>query len=520
MELSTLENWLWSAACSVRGALQAAQYKEYILPLLFFKRLSDVYADELDKLETELGGRDLALELAHTDRSLVRFYIPWEHTWDEVRKDTTQLGQRLTDAVLAIARENADLQGVIDLVDFNATTAGQRILNDDTLARLVEILSAHRLGLHDVEPDILGRAYEYLIRKFAEDSGQSAGEFFTPPEVGQLMAYILDPDEGETLYDPACGSSGLLIKAQLRLREKVAKRLGKDPHDLVPGDIKQPLRLFGQEINHITYAMSRMNAFLHDMDTEVALGDTMRSPVFVEEDGSLNRFDKVTANPMWNQDFPSGLADKDPFSRFAWGTPPNNSADWGWVQHMLASVKDGGKVAVVLDTGSVSRGSGNQGRNRERDIRRQCVEADWVECVILMPENLFYNTNAPGIIMVLNLAKAHPGEILLVNASKLYEKGRPKNYLTDEHIEHIFRLYHDWEAEEGASAVVTTQQVTANDYNLSPSRYVASNDMPEVLSLEDALVQLAEAEEERRRADEALDEVLSKLGFSNWRHSD
>jgi len=520
MELSTLENWLWDAACSVRGPLVASQYKDYILPLLFFKRLSDVYADELNKLAEELGGYDTAKGLAQQDRALIRVYIPEDHTWDDVRKQTEGLGERLTETMRAIARENPALQGVIDLVDFNATTAGQRILDDDSLARLVEILNRHRLGLQDVEPDILGRAYEYLIRKFAEGSGQSAGEFFTPPEVGWLMAYILDPEEGETLYDPACGSGGLLIKAQLRLRDKVAERLGKDPHALAPGDIRRPLQLYGQEFNHTTYAMARMNAFVHDMSAAIAIGDTMRAPnTFGGPDGSLPRFAKVTANPMWNQDFPGDVYDNDPYNRFAWGAPPASSADWGWVQHMLASLSEGGKMAVVLDTGAVSRGSGNQGSNRERDIRKKCVEADWVEAVILLPENLFYNTSAPGIVMVLNLNKpeARQGKILLVNASQLFEKGRPKNHLTDAHIAHIFGLYRDWQAEEGVSAVVTMQQVAANDYNLSPSRYVASNDHEPPMPLEEALVLLAQAEEARAEADAELDRILSKLGFEGWR---
>ena len=246
MDITTLENWLWEAACSIRGPLDAPKYKDYILPLLFYKRLSDVYEDELRKLSREFGDEALARQLAQEDRALIRFYIPNGHTWPEVRKSPVKLGERLTDAVKAISKENPKLVGVIDIVDFNATAAGQRILDDDTLARLTEILNRQRLGLRDVEPDILGRAYEYLLRKFAEGSGQSAGEFYTPMEVATLMSFILDPEEGETIYDPACGSGGLLIKAQLRLRDKAAQRLGKDVHDLKPGDVQRPLQLFGQ----------------------------------------------------------------------------------------------------------------------------------------------------------------------------------------------------------------------------------------------------------------------------------
>jgi type I restriction enzyme M protein len=327
MDITTLENWLWEAACSIRGPLDAPKYKDYILPLLFYKRLSDVYEDKIQRLREKLGDEDLARQLAREDRRLTRFYIPEGHTWSEIRISPVNLGERLTEAMRKIARENDCLQGVVDIVDFNATAAGQRILNDDTLARLMEILNQHRLGLDDVEPDILGRAYEYLLRKFAEGSGQSAGEFYTPMEVGTLMAYILDPEEGETVYDPACGSGGLLIKAQLRLLEKVAQWLGKGPHDLKPGDVQRPLRLFGQEINHLTRAIAEMNAIIHDMEAEIALGDTMRNPRFLDEDGSLRTFDRVTANPMWNQKFGQEVYENDTFGRFTRGTPPSSSAD-------------------------------------------------------------------------------------------------------------------------------------------------------------------------------------------------
>ena len=523
MDIATLENWLWDAACSVRGPLDAPKYKDYILPLLFYKRLSDVYEDELNRLGEELGSAGLARELAEQDRKLVRFFIPNGFIWAEVRKSPVRLGERLTEAMREIAKENPKLAGVIDVVDFNATAAGQRILDDDALTWLMEILNRQRLGLRDVDPDILGRAYEYLLRKFSEGSGQSAGEFYTPMPIATLMARILDPQEGETIYDPCCGSGGLLIKAQLRLREKVAEKLGKVAHDLRPEEVGRPLQLFGQEIMHGTYAMGKMNAFVHDMEAEIALGDTMKAPRFVTEDGGLRTFEKVTANPMWNQRFGAEVYENDAFDRFAHGTPPSSSADWGWIQHMLASLGPAGKMAVVLDTGAVSRGSGNQGSNRERDVRRSLVEGnlviqgDLIEAVILLPENMFYNTSAPGIILVVNRAKDHPGEVLLINAAKLCEKGRPKNFLTDEHVAQIHGVYEQWRAEEGISAIITAQEAARNDYNVSPSRYVARDDVDPPLPLEEALVLLAQAEEARAKANAGLDAVLAGLGFADWR---
>jgi type I restriction enzyme M protein len=511
LDLPTLENWLWEAACAIRGPVDAPKFKDYILPLVFLKRLSDVFDDEINALALEFGGRINVLELVDQDHKLVRFYIPEIARWSQIRVRSTGLGQYLTEAVRAVARENPRLAGVIDLVDFNATAAGQRIIPDEYLAKLVEILSRYRLGLHDVEPDILGRAYEYLLRKFAEGQGQSAGEFYTPREVAILMARLLEPEPGMTVYDPCCGSGGLLIKCHLRLLETHGV-VENGRHKLPPH--VAPLKLYGQEINPTTFAIAKMNAFIHDMEAEIALGDTMRKPAFTSPQGSLRTFDLVVANPMWNQDFPVEVYEHDPYDRFRYGIPPASSADWGWLQHMLASLNERGRMAVVIDTGAVSRGSGNKGSNRERDIRKQFVENDLIEAVVLLPENLFYNTTAPGVVIVINRRKRHPGEILLINASKLFLKGRPKNFLGEEHIEKIARVYHEWRAEEGLSAIITKEEAARNDYNLSPSRYVSTGEKEEVLPLEEAVILLREAMEERAQTEEQLKKVLKELGIS------
>jgi type I restriction enzyme M protein len=247
----------------------------------------------------------------------------------------------------------------------------------------------------------------------------------------------------------------------------------------------------------------------------------MTHPVFLAPDGSLRRFDLVVANPMWNQKADAfggpAIYENDPYRRFVFGAPPASSADWAWIQHMYASLKEGGRMAVVLDTGAVSRGSGSRGSSRERDIRKAFVERDLIEAVILLPENLFYNTTSPGIIMVINRAKRHPGEILLINASSLFAKGRPKNYLAEEHIERIVEVYHEWRAAEDLSAIIPKEEAARNDYNLSPSRYVASNHKEEVLPPEEALVLLREAEEERAQADRELARILHMLGLGNFR---
>ena len=482
------------------GAVDAPKFKDYILPMIFVKRLSDVFEDEIKRLSEQFGDGKTALEIVSKDHNLVRFFIPKQAAWQQIRKQTTKIGEKLTDAIRAIAKENPKLQGVIDIVDFNATVSGQRIIDDGKLSSLIEIISRNRLGLKDAEPDILGRAYEYLLRKFAEGQGQSAGEFYTPKEVGWIMAYILDPEQGQEVYDPACGSGGLLVKSQLALKEKEKK-------------ISKPLRLYGQEQNYVTYAMAKMNMIIHDMEGDIAIGDTLRNPKFLE--GSvLKTFDLVVANPMWNQDgYNSEFYESDTFNRFNNGYPPASSADWGWIQLMFASLNKNGKAAIVLDTGSVARGSGNKGSNREKEIRKAFVDNDWIEAVLLLPENLFYNATAPGIILILNKnkLKERKNRIMLINASLEFEKGRPKNFIPDDKIEKIARVFHDWKNIDKFTKIITNEEAGGNDYNLSPSRYIGNGKEEEYRDVDEILVELAELEEEREKTDRELNEIMRKI---------
>jgi len=504
-DIKELENWLWEAACVIRGEIEAPKYKDFILPLIFTKRLSDVFEDELLSIDNNINE---ALKSVEIDHSLVRFYIPEKARWENIKKQNTNLGEYLTDAMRDLARENPKLQGVVDTIDFNQSTSGIRTISDDSLKKLINVLSRKRLGLNDVDPDILGRAYEYLLRKFAEGSGQSAGEFYTPMEVAELMAYIIDPNPGEEIYDPACGTAGLLIKTNIRFKEKY----GNDPSI-------EFLKFYGQEINRSTYAMAKMNVFIHDMEAEIAIGDTMLRPSFTVNDGKsyrLKKFDKVTANPMWNQKFSEEVYENDPFNRFIYGYPPNNSADWGWIQHMYSSLKDNGKLVVVIDTGSVSRGSGSEGTNREKEIRKKFVENDLIESIILLPDNLFYNTPAPGVIITINKRKVNNRKILMINASQMYEKGRPKNFIPEEKIKQIYDIYSNWKEIEGISKIITLEDVKNADYNLSPSRYVLQIEKEELKPIEDILIELKQIEEERMENDKILNDILNQLGYEGY----
>ncbi len=513
LDISALETWLWDAACAIRGATDAPKFKDFILPLVFFKRLSDVFDDEFAAHVEEYGDEELArsiieADLAHALKTgstpIIRFYIPKSYSWKAVRNHGADghLGEFVTEAMRDIARLNPDLQGVLDIKDYNERQSGQRTLDDDRLSALIEILSRHRLGLKNTEADILGRAYEYLLRKFAEGQGQSAGEFYTPKEVGELIAELIDPAPYTTIYDPACGSGGLLIKARLLYERRHPEERSRAP------------RLWGQELNPVTFSMAKMNMFLHDYtDSSFAIGDTFRRPGFGPE-GSLKQFDYVVANPMWNQDnYDEAFYENDSYNRFSFGMPPRSSADWGWVQHMFASLKEGGRAAVVLDTGAVSRGSGSRSSNKEKTIRQAFVEADAVEGVVLLPENLFYNTTAPGIILLLRKGKPEErkGQILLVNASNYFVKEKPKNALTGEGIQAVAEVYRKWETREKLSRVITLDEAREADCNLSPSQFVEVNEREKHRAIAEILRDLEGARAERERADGELAEVLRKL---------
>ena len=513
-----MEQMLWDAACSIRGEKDAAKFKDYLLPLLFLKRLSDVFDDEIERLVEEYGNRDIALEIAENDHALLRFYLPPEARWgvisgresyewslDDRGRSTRprDVGEHLTRAVRGVVRQNPSLSGVIDFVDFASERNGERDINPAKLTQVIETFSdpRYRLGLADVQPDFLGRAYEYLLRKFAEGSGQSAGEFFTPTEVGFLMAHIMRPRPGEDCHDYACGSAGLLVKLQLVAREL-------DPISRVP------LKLYGQELQAESYAVACMNAIIHDMEMAIERGDTMINPKFKTATGQISTHDIVVANPMWNQPFSPALFANDPFDRFrTQGGVTTGKGDWAWLQHTLACLNERGRAAVVLDTGAVTRGSGAKHEDKERNIRKWFVDRDLIDGVILLPDNLFYNTSAAGVIVVLSKRKpeARRDKIVLLNASKRVGKGRPKNFIPEEDIRLIATAFVKGEPVEGEIAVITREQAEQADYNLSPSRWVGQADEVVQRPIAEIIAEMQHLDEEAREVDAHLSDMLARL---------
>jgi len=388
-----LENWLEGIVSVLRVPLGTVGCRDYILSLVFLKRVSDVFED----------GR-----------------------WESIKKQNGNLGEYLNNALRETARENPELEEAIGRVDF-------RVIDEYRLKKVIDMLDQRRLGLGDVEPDVMGRIYEFLLREASGGSWRSLGEFYTPEEVADVLVRLLDPEPGMEVYDPCCGSGGLLIKCHLYFQEKYG-------HANVP-----PLHFYGQEISHTAYAIAKMNMVIHGIQNgHIRLGDTLQDPAFKEEDGKLKKFDLVIANPPWNlRGYTEEFYMSDPYRRFEFGVPPKESADWGWLQHIYASLKDNGRAAVVLDEGSVSRNN-----IREKEIRKKFVDNGLISAVILLPENLFYNTSASSVIIVIDRDKKAKGEILMIDASQFCQKEGRKNRLTQEGIEKIVEVYKKWKGQE------------------------------------------------------------------------
>lgn len=320
------------------------------------------------------------------------------------------------------------------------------------------------------------------------------------------MARIMEVEPGMTVYDPCCGSAGLLIKCELVLQEKMNLRSRKK---------FAPAKLYGQESEPGTWAMANMNMIIHDMEGEIQIGDTFRKPKFREKN-RLQMFDRVVANPMWNQtEFKEKDYDADELDRFPKGAGyPGSKADWGWMQHILASLKDKGRAAVVLDTGAAARGSGNANTNKEKEVRRWFVEQDLIEGVLYLPENLFYNTTAPGIIIVLNRAKPkdRQGKMFLLNAGREFVKGDPKNYIPEEAIVRIAETFSVWKEVEKYSRIVTREEIAKNDFNISPSRYIHSGEGEVYRPIVEIVEEMEALETEAKATDAALKAILSRIG--------
>lgn len=477
-----LERHLWQAADILRGHVDAGKFKDYIFALLFYRRICDVWDEEFEVLLDETGNPE---EASEPDEH--RFHVPPSHHWKEVRKHATQIGQHLNNAFAAIEDANLRLRGVFGDVDF----ANQERFPDARLERLLAHFEKQRLRNSDVLPDMLGDAYMYLIEQFAEGAGKRGGEFYTPRQVVKLIVECLDPEPGMSIYDPTCGSGGMLLEAVGHLKAKK-----QDPRSL---------SLYGQEKELDTWAIAQINLFLHDIDDAfIAKGDTLLDPKRYDPRAKeftpgIGAYDRVMANPPfsakeWGHEV---WTNGDPFGRDAYGVPPKGYGDLAFVQHMIASLKDDGMLGVVVPHGVLFRG-GVEGR-----IREAMLKADIIEAVIGLAPNLFYGAGIPAAILIVCKGKPEEreGKVLVINGDQTFQTGKAQNHLTDANVRTLANAFHAFADIDKLARVVSIEEIAANSFNLNISRYVQSGadkvavDVAvEVAKLQDLITQRDEAE--------------------------
>lgn len=514
LDLQTLESWLWDSANILRGSIDSSDFKNYIFGLLFLKRVNDVFEEEVEaEMKAEKCMRAEAEAAAY-------FNVPPAARWEELKKETENIGVALDKAFAAIENHNTDakLEGVMTATKFG----DKAILSDDTLKRLLRHFNKYSLRNADLyKPDLMGDAYEFLIERFADDAGKKGGEFYTPRGVVKLIVGLLKPEPKNEIYDPTCGSGGMLVEAAHYVAEH-GGRVGRNVN----------VALFGQEKNLGTWAIAKLNMFLHNYPADLRKGDTLVSPQHVKGD-DLMLFDRVVANPPFSQDrwwTPAELSQEkkvgrdgkekevapnyasavsDRFGRLHYGIPPRSYADLAFLQHMVAVLRQNGRMGVVLPHGTLFRGGA------EGTIRAKLLEADLVEGIVGLPSALFYNTGIPAAIWVLTKTKdaALKERVLMLDASQHYKEGKNQNRLEDEHVATILQAYDARLDVDKLMRVVPLAEIRANDYSLNISRYIDRSAAAEAIDLTAVHANLRALEAREQEIDEKLERLLEEIGL-------